>query len=99
MRSKAAKRLNNALIPLDVHMVKKQTESKEKLTKYERARIIGARALQLAMGAPFMLKFSKKDIEEMHYNTVEIAKREFAAGVVPIGIRRVLPQPLKQEEL
>lgn len=80
-------------------MAKNPTESEEKLTKYERARIIGARALQLAMGAPFMLKFSKKDIEEMHYNTIEIAKREFAAGLIPIGIRRVLPKPFKQEEL
>ncbi len=50
------------------------------------------------MGAPFMLKFSKKDIEDMHYNPLEMAKREFAAGVVPIGIRRVFPKLVKQEE-
>ncbi|MBS3164273.1 DNA-directed RNA polymerase subunit K [Candidatus Woesearchaeota archaeon] len=62
-----------------------------KLTKYERARIIGARALQLAMGAPFILKFTKKDLEDVRFNTVELAKREFEAGVVPIGIRRQLP--------
>ena len=79
-------------------MAKKDAESEEKLTKYEKARIIGARALQISMGAPFMLKFSKKDIEDMHYNTIELAKREFAAGVVPIGIRRVLPKLVKQEE-
>jgi len=99
LRSKATKRLYNAFPPLDVLMAQKKEESEEKLTKYEKARIIGARALQLAMGAPFMLKFSKKDIEEMHYNPVEMAKREFAAGLVPIGVRRVLPKPLKQEEL
>ncbi len=85
--------------PLFIHMAKTTAEFPEKLTKYEKARIIGARALQIAMGAPFMLKFSKKDIEEMHYNPVEIAKREFAAGVVPIGVRRVLPKPSEQEEL
>lgn len=79
-------------------MAKKDAGSEEKLTKYEKARIIGARALQISMGAPFMLKFSQKDIEDMHYNTIEIAKREFAAGVVPIGIRRVFPKLFKQEE-
>lgn len=79
-------------------MVKTDGESEERLTKYEKARIIGARALQISMGAPFMLKFSKKDIEEMRYNTIEIAKREFAAGVVAIGIRRVLPKLFKPEE-
>lgn len=78
-------------------MAQTTDQSDEKLTKYEKARIIGARALQLSMGAPFMLKFSKKDVAEMRYNTIEIAKREFAAGVIPIGIRRVLPKPLKQE--
>lgn len=79
-------------------MAKKDAESEMKLTKYEKARIIGARALQISMGAPFMLKFSKKDIEDMRYNTLELAKREFAAGVVPIGIRRVFPKLVKQEE-
>ncbi len=81
-------------------MAKKQ-EPEFKLTKYERARIIGARALQISMGAPFLLKTTKKDLEELKYNTVEIAKREFAAGVIPIGIRRVMPkhiiEPKEQE--
>ena len=36
-----------------------------KLTKYEKARIIGARALQLSMGAPFMVDISKKKLEEI----------------------------------
>ena len=33
---------------------------KENYTKYEKARMIGARALQLAMGAPLLLKLSKE---------------------------------------
>jgi hypothetical protein len=35
----------------------------QEFTKYERARIIGARALQLAMDAPLLLKVPEKDIE------------------------------------
>ena len=63
-----------------------------KLTKYEKARLIGARALQLAMGAPLLLKLSKEDFELMHYNPIEIAKREFARGILPITIKRPMPK-------
>ena len=57
-------------------------------TKYEKARIIGARALQLSMGAPFLIKLSKKDLENLKYNTLEIAKLEFEKDLLPITIKR-----------
>ncbi len=60
-------------------------------TKYERARIIGSRALQLSQGAPMLLKLSKKELEALKYNPVEIAKREFDAGVIPLDVKRILP--------
>lgn len=68
---------------------------KEKFTKYEKARIIGARALQISMGAPFLLKLDKKKLEEINYSPVEIAKMEFVKGILPITIKR--PLPLKLE--
>lgn len=57
-------------------------------TKYEIARIIGARALQISMGAPLLIKRPK----EMH-DTVEIARTELETGVLPITIKR--PKPIK----
>jgi len=60
-------------------------------TKYEKARIIGARALQLSMGAPFMVKLSEKDLERLCFNTLEIAKLEFEQNLIPITVRRPLP--------
>ena len=63
-----------------------------KFTKYEKARIVGARALQISFGAPIILKLKKKDFEEINYNPVEIAKREFEQGVLPITIKRPLPK-------
>ncbi len=66
-------------------------------TKYETARIIGARTLQLSMGAPFMIKLSEKDLEKIGYNTLEIAKMEFAQGLIPITVKRPAPE-LKQEK-
>jgi DNA-directed RNA polymerase subunit K len=63
-----------------------------KFTKYEKARIIGARALQIAMGAPVLIKLSKKEFENLKYNPIEIAKLEYAEEIIPITIKRPLPQ-------
>ena len=60
----------------------------EQYTRYEKARIIGARALQIAMGAPFAVKLSGEELEKLHYNPVSIAKLEFEKGVVPITVKR-----------
>lgn len=61
-------------------------------TKYEKARMVGSRALQLSMGAPFLLKIESKDLEKINYNPVKIALKEFEAGVIPITIKRPLPE-------
>lgn len=61
------------------------------LTQYEKARIIGARALQIAMGAPVLIKLSKKDYEKVSYNPIKIAKKELEEGVLPITIKKPMP--------
>jgi DNA-directed RNA polymerase subunit K/omega len=61
-------------------------------TKYEKARIIGARALQIAMGAPLLLDLKEEDFEKIKYSPIELAKMEFEAGVLPISIKRPLPE-------
>ena len=63
----------------------------EEHTKYEKARLIGSRALQISMGAPFLIKLTTKQLKEVGYNPVEIAKLEFDAGVLPITVKRMLP--------
>ncbi len=68
-----------------------------KFTKYEKARIIGARALQIAMGAPILLKMKKNDFETMKYNPINIAKKEFKEGVLPLAIRITLPEKKVRE--
>jgi len=69
----------------------------EIVNKYEKARMIGARALQIGMGAPFKIKLNEKDLEEINYNPIEIAKKEFEAGVVPISIKRRMPELKKKK--
>jgi DNA-directed RNA polymerase subunit K len=57
-------------------------------TKYEKARVLGARALQLSMGAPIAIDIPKKKLEEIRYNVLEIAKLEMEAGKIPITVKR-----------
>ncbi len=68
-------------------MVKKEEEQKN--TKYEKARIIGARALQISMGAPFAIKLGPKDLEAIGYNPIEIAKLEYDQDKIPISVKRL----------
>ncbi len=55
------------------------------LTKYEIARIVGGRALQLSLGAFPLVEVKPTD------TPIDIAKRELEAGVLPIIIRRRKP--------
>lgn len=57
-------------------------------TKYEKARMIGSRALQLSMGAPFLVKLEPKDLKKINYDPIEIALQEYAVGVLPITVKR-----------
>jgi len=52
-------------------------------TRFEKARIIGARALQVAMGAPLF-----NDMGWHPVDPVEIAFCEFIEGKVPITVKR-----------
>lgn len=60
-------------------------------TKYEKARIIGSRALQISMGAPFLIKMTSSKLKKISYNTIEIAKKEYEEGIIPITVKRPLP--------
>ena len=62
------------------------------LTRFERARIIGARSLQLSLGAPTLMDSSIK-----FNDTISIAVAELNSKVLPISIRRVLPNGLYQD--
>ena len=61
-------------------------------TKYEKARIIGARSLQIGMGAPLLIDLDKALLEKIKYSPIELAKMEFEQGVLPITIKRPLPK-------
>jgi DNA-directed RNA polymerase subunit K len=52
-------------------------------TRYERARIVGARALQISMGAPVLMK----DINTVE--PIEVALTELERGLIPITAKRI----------
>jgi len=56
------------------------------LTRFEKARIMGARALQLSLGAPPFI-----DIPVNAATSLDISMKELEKRVIPITIRRVLP--------
>jgi DNA-directed RNA polymerase subunit K len=55
----------------------------ESYTRFEKARMIGARALQISRGAPITIKTDLKD-------PVDIAKLEFEKGTIPLDVKREL---------
>ncbi len=71
---------------------------KDKFSKYEIARILGARALQIAMNAPLLIKVSKEDLEKVKYDALKIAEIEFESDILPISVKRPFPQK-KEEKL
>lgn len=63
-----------------------------KLTRFERARIAGARALQVSLGAPILVELPPKMSDP-----IDIALVEIKAGILPMTIRRTLPDGSHQD--
>jgi len=59
--------------------------SETKLTRYERARIIGARALQISLGAPVLIDVDKGE-------PIDLAMMELEQGVIPITVKRAVKE-------
>jgi DNA-directed RNA polymerase subunit K/omega len=53
---------------------------------------VGSRALQIAMGAPILIEPS-----ENLSNPIDIAIKELESGILPITIRRTLPDGAYQD--
>ena len=63
-----------------------------KLTRFERARIVGARALQVSLGAPILAP-----LPEAVSDPIDIAVIELREKVLPMTIRRTLPEGSYQD--
>lgn len=64
----------------------------EDYTKYEKTRIVGARALQIAMGAPLLVTRKQSEIDP-----IDLARKELDKGAVPLTIKRIYPRTSSTE--
>ena len=63
-----------------------------KLTRFERARIVGARALQISLGAPILV-----ELPASVSDPIDIGLRELEEDTLPMTIRRTLPDKSWQD--
>ena len=64
----------------------------KRLTRFEKARITGARSLQISFGGPLMIKADVKS-----RSSISLAIEELEKKALPISIRRTLPNGLYQD--
>ena len=70
--------------------------AEQEFSKYERARIIGARGLQISMDAPLLTDMSEEELDGVNYDPLRIAEKELDDGVLPISVNK--PMPERREE-
>ena len=69
---------------------------KQEFSKYEKARIIGARGLQISMDAPLLVDMKEEELDGINYDPLRIAEKELDSGVLPISVNK--PMPGRKEE-
>ncbi len=62
----------------------------EEYTRFEKTRIISARALQISLGAPLLIPAKANELDP-----IELAKKEFEKGLIPITIKRKMPKKVE----
>ena len=68
-------------------MLYKVAEEETKLSKYEKAKILGSRALQISMGAPILVKLSEEDLQNINYNPVARSQEIMWSGIFIDDVR------------
>ena len=71
-------------------------QEQKEYSKYEITRIVGARALQIAMNAPLLIKIKDEDLEKINYDALKIAEIELNSGILPISVNRPFPEKKKE---
>ena len=61
------------------------------LTKYEIARLVGLRAIQIAQGSPILVDLSEEDLKKLNYDPIKIAELELKEGKLPLKVVRKIP--------
>jgi DNA-directed RNA polymerase I, II, and III subunit RPABC2 len=97
---KSSRRADEVVVYSELEYELKEIDSQDKkvligpawLTRFERARITGARSLQLSLGAPPLVK-----VPEHATSSIAVAVEEIEQKALPISIRRILPSGTYQD--
>ena len=68
-----------------------KNENTAELTRFEKARLIGLRALQIAQGSPILVKLTEEELRKLNYDPIKIAELEFKQGKLPLKVKRKIP--------
>jgi DNA-directed RNA polymerase I, II, and III subunit RPABC2 len=63
-----------------------------KLTRFEKARLIGARSLQVSLGAPILV-----ELDPSVSDPIDISLAELEGNILPMTLRRTLPDKTHQD--
>jgi DNA-directed RNA polymerase I, II, and III subunit RPABC2 len=63
-----------------------------KLTRFEKARLIGARSLQVSLGAPILV-----ELDPSVSDPIDISLAELEGNILPMTLRRTLPDKTYQD--
>merc|ERR1712123_62871 len=85
IEDKAAVSENFDILPTESRDEGKSRKTSPYMTKFEKARVLGTRALQIANGAPVLVEI------EGETDPLKISGKELLARKIPIIIRRFLP--------
>ena len=75
-----------------INLAKNALIGPPKLTRFERARIVGARSLQVSLGAPILAPLPDNVVDPIDIAVVELREK-----VLPLTIRRTLPEGSYQD--
>merc|ERR1712156_116308 len=85
IEEKHAESENFDILPAESRLSDKKRQTSPFMTRFEKARVLGTRALQLANGAPVNVEI------EGETDPLKIAGKELIARKIPIIVRRFLP--------
>lgn len=73
-------------------MPPRPSASADRINRFERARIIGARSLQISSGAPILVPVEPEEA----LDPILVAQKEFHEGKIPITVLREQSRPTKE---
>lgn len=67
-------------------MIDMKFKTKDEMSRYDKTRLISARAHQIADGSALKVELTEEELEKINYNPIKIAMIEFEKGLIDIQV-------------